>query len=148
MPWRTEGSARTSMPLNLTPRWLRIWTTAAEKPHCGKTGVPFMKSTTGASPICWRMRSCRVGSIVSILVLSGAAAAAGAQASCSFRSIFGCAGLQRKRVQLVAHPAEQRLIDQLVLLDPGFAAERAGDDLRGIVIAVAAQILDRDLRVG
>ena len=34
------------MPLNLMPSWVRICTTAAEKPHCGKTGVPFMKSTT------------------------------------------------------------------------------------------------------
>src|SRR5258707_901144 len=74
MPWRTEGSARTSMPLNLTPRWLRICTTAAEKPHCGKTGVPFMKSTTGASPICWRMRSCKVMSICLDPRFSGAAA--------------------------------------------------------------------------
>ena len=65
-----------------------------------------------------------------------------------FRSVLGCAGLQRKRVQLVAHPAAQRLIDQLVLLDPGFAAERAGDDLRGIVIAIAGKITDRHLGVG
>src|SRR5260370_25063398 len=136
------------MPLNLTPRWLRIWSTAAEKPHCGKTGVPFMKSTTGASPICWRMRSCRVGSMVSILVCKAPQRGLERDPRCGFGSVLGCAGLQRERVQLVAHPAAQRLIDQLMLLDPGLAAERPGNDLRGVVIAVAAQILDRDLRVG
>src|ERR1700686_1191207 len=146
MPWRTEGSAKTSMPLNLTPRWLRICTTAAEKPHCGKTGVPFMKSTTGASPICWRMRSCRVVSIVWVLV--SMAPQQRLERDPRRGSIPGCAGLQRERMQFGAHPAAQRLIHQLMLLDPGFAAERAGDDLRGIVVAVAAQILDRDLRVG
>ena len=41
-----SGSARTSTPLNLTPSCERICTTAAEKPHCGNTGVPFMKSRT------------------------------------------------------------------------------------------------------
>src|SRR5881227_3983854 len=64
MPWRTDGSDSTSTPLNLTPIWLRICTTAAEKPHCGNTGVPFMKSTTGVPVISWRMRSCTVMSIV------------------------------------------------------------------------------------
>ena len=30
------------MPLNLTPRSLSTWTTAAEKPHSGNYEVPFM----------------------------------------------------------------------------------------------------------
>src|SRR5260221_388555 len=42
MPWRISGSESTSTPLNFTPICVRICTTAAEKPHCGKTGVPFM----------------------------------------------------------------------------------------------------------
>src|SRR5262249_54642853 len=117
MPWRIPGSVRTSMPLNLTPMWLRICTTAAEKPHCGKTGVPFMNSTTGASLICWRMRSCKVGSILWVL-------------GCGLSSILWDAGLQGKGVQLVAHPAAQGLVDQLVLLHPALAAERTGDDMR------------------
>jgi hypothetical protein len=29
----------------------------AENPHCGKFGVPFMKSTTGLEVTVWRMRS-------------------------------------------------------------------------------------------
>src|SRR5260370_11936445 len=35
-----------------------------------------------------------------------------------------------------------------MLLHPALAAEGAGDDMSGVVVAVAAQILDRDLRVG
>ena len=39
----------------------RGWTTgacatAAEKPHCGNCGVPFMKSTTGCEVTCCLMR--------------------------------------------------------------------------------------------
>src|SRR5580704_14175538 len=104
MPSRTEESASTSMPLNLTPKWLRICTTVAEKPHCGKTGVPFMNSTTGLSVTCWRMRSCTVMSIRSILVygvfVSGL--------------LVGSARLQGERVKFVAHPAAQRLVHHLV----------------------------------
>src|SRR5579883_2327158 len=43
--------------------------------------------------------------------------------------------------------AAQGLINHLVLLNPGFAAERARHDMGRIVIAVAAQIFDRYLRV-
>src|ERR1700691_1446607 len=90
-----------------------------------------MNSTTGVSTTCWRMRSC-------------------VEVSISFfpRSIFGCARLQGERVKFVSHPAAQRLIHHLVLLDPALAAEGAGDDVGGIVVAVAAQILDRDPCVG
>src|SRR5579864_2450506 len=105
-----------------------------------------MKSTTGASPICWRMRSCRVASIVSVLVCGALQPGLEREPRCG-RSILWCAGLQRERVQLVAHSPAQRLIYQLMLLNPCLAAERARDDLRGIVIAIAPQILDRDLRV-
>src|SRR3546814_16974932 len=51
MPWRMPGSCSTSTPLNFTLRCERICTTAAEKPHCGNTGEPFMKSTTWLSSI-------------------------------------------------------------------------------------------------
>ena len=44
-------------PLNLTPVWLSTWTTAAEKPHCGNTGVPFMYSTTSLFLMSCSMRS-------------------------------------------------------------------------------------------
>ena len=38
----------------------------------------------------------------------------------------------------------QRLIDHLVLLHPALALEGGGDDMGGVMVAVAAQILDRD----
>src|ERR1700682_2500838 len=58
------------------------------------------------------------------------------------------AGLQRQRVKYSAHLALQRLIDDLVLLDAGFAAERLRDHGRRIVVAIAGQIADRHLGVG
>src|SRR5580700_6774375 len=114
MPWRTDASARTSTPLNLTPRWLRICTTAAENPHCGNTGVPFIKSTTGVSVICWRMRSCTVLSISLVLVCGGRGGGCGAS-HCGCRLVLGRARLQGECVELVAHPAAQRLVDHLML---------------------------------
>ena len=42
----------------------------------------------------------------------------------------------------------QGLVDHLVLLDPRLAAKRRGHDMRAVVIAVAREILDRDLGVG
>src|SRR5579883_1142833 len=108
MPWRTEGSLSTSMPLNLTPRWLRICTTVAEKPHCGNTGVPFMNRTTGLSAICWRMRSWVAVSIAVILV--SAVQSSGALVC----KASACSSL---------HAAAQRLIHHLVLLHPALAAE-------------------------
>jgi len=56
-------------------------------------------------------------------------------------SILGRARLKRKRVQFVAHASPQRLIDHLVLLHAGLALKRGGDDVRGIVVSVAAQVL-------
>src|SRR5260370_11552239 len=57
-------------------------------------------------------------------------------------------GLQRQRVKHPAHLATQRLIDDLVLLDAGFAAERLRDHGSRIVVAIAGQIADRHLGVG
>src|SRR5204863_8325132 len=53
------------------------------------------------------------------------------------------AGLQRQCVQLAAHLALERLIDDLVLGHPRLAAERLGDDGRGVVVAIAGEIADR-----
>src|SRR5260370_7433140 len=47
-----------------------------------------------------------------------------------------------------AHLALQRLIDDLVLLDAGFAAERLRDHGRRIMVAVAGEVADRHLGVG
>ena len=51
-------------------------------------------------------------------------------------------------MQLVAHAALQRLIDHLMLLDAGLAFEGGGDDGGGVMVAVAAQILDADWASG
>ena len=56
-------------------------------------------------------------------------------------------GGQFEGMQLAAHAAAQRPIDHLVLLDPGFAGEGRRNDRGGVMVAVAAQILDRDLGV-
>src|SRR5581483_86498 len=116
MPWRIEGSDSTSMPLNFTPRCVSTWTTAAEKPHCGNTGEPFMKRTTSLPVTSPLMRSLTVASM--------------------FRLLFG-RRLQRHRVQLVAHAALEGLVNHLMLLDPALALECRRDDVRGVVIAVA-----------
>jgi len=50
-------------------------------------------------------------------------------------------------VQLAAHPALQRRIDELMLLDARQARERLGDDAGLIVVAVAGQVVDLDLGV-
>ena len=49
-------------------------------------------------------------------------------------------------MQLAPHAAAQGLVNHLVLLHPRLALERGGHDMRRVVIAVAAQILDGDLR--
>ena len=51
-------------------------------------------------------------------------------------------------MQLAAHPAAQRLIDELVLLQARLAAKLLGDDVGPVVVAVAGEVLDPDLRVG
>src|SRR5258706_8073591 len=57
-------------------------------------------------------------------------------------------GLQRERVEHATHLASQRLVDDLVLLDAGFAAEGLRDHGRRIVVAIAGQVADRHLGVG
>src|SRR5690242_18133732 len=43
--------------LNCAPQARSAATACAEKPHCGKSGEPFMKSTTGVEEICALIRS-------------------------------------------------------------------------------------------
>src|SRR5260221_2562663 len=102
MPWRRLGSVSTSMPLNLTPRWVSTWTTAAEKPHCGNTGVPFMNSTTSLLEISCLMRS-NTGLLgVARLLMARVLRPMGS-------AVLRYGGLQGERVELVAHLAAQRL---------------------------------------
>src|SRR5271156_6867501 len=56
---------------------------------------------------------------------------------------LGRAGLQSERMQLAAHLGFKGFIDDLVLLDAGFAPESLRDDRRRIMVAVAGKIADR-----
>src|ERR1700728_4929044 len=62
-------------------------------------------------------------------------------------SAFRRAGLQSERVELAAHFALQSVVDDLVLLHPGFPAKGLGDDGRGVVVAVTGKIANRHLCV-
>src|SRR6266481_9334193 len=57
-------------------------------------------------------------------------------------------GLQCQRMQDAAHLAAQRLIDDLMLLDAGLAAEGFRDHGCRIMVAIAGKIADRHLGVG
>src|ERR1700733_5953409 len=50
-------------------------------------------------------------------------------------------------MELAAHFALERLVDDLVLLHPRLAAERLGNDGGGVMVAVAGEIADRHLGV-
>src|SRR5260370_8976499 len=56
--------------------------------------------------------------------------------------------LEGEGVQLAAHAPLQCPVDHLVLLDPCLALEGRRFDMGGIVIAIAAEVLDRDARIG
>src|SRR5437763_15416878 len=56
-------------------------------------------------------------------------------------------GLQGQGVQRAAHLALKSLVNDLVLLNPGFAAEGFRDHGCGIMIAVAGQVADGHLRI-
>src|SRR3982751_3854975 len=95
------------MPWNFTPSWLSTSTTAAEKPHWGNTGVPFMNSSTSFLPISSRMRS-------NTSLMS--------ETPKDMTSNIGPSGLLRhggqlERMQDAAHSPAQRTVDHLVLLD-------------------------------
>src|SRR5579859_1078908 len=64
------------------------------------------------------------------------------------RSVLGQAGLECQRVELVTHASAQGLVDQLVLLHAGLALEGRGDDVGGVMIAIAPEVLNGDARVG
>src|ERR1700753_1983709 len=128
IPWRNAGSARMSMPLKVTSRWFSTWTTAAEKPHCGKTGVPFMNSTTSVAPI-----SCSICLKTGLSLISV--------------SLFRRC-LQSQRVQFVAHPPLQRRIDHLVLLNAGFSLEGRRHYIGSVMVAVTPEVVDANCRIG
>lgn len=62
--------------------------------------------------------------------------------------LFRYAGLQGECVQHTAHITLQRIIDHLVLLHAGLAAETFRDNLGGIMVSVSGKVADRHLCVG
>ncbi len=46
-------------------------------------------------------------------------------------------------MQLTAHAPAQRGVDDLVLAHPGQAAKLLADDGRGVVVAIAGEVVDR-----
>src|SRR4051812_30276007 len=99
-----------------------------EKPHCGKSGVPFMNRTTS---LFFTTSSMRPRTSVMILFL-----------------LLGDAGGELERVKLGAHAPAQCLVDALMLADERLPAEAFRDHPRLIMIAVAGEIDDLDAGVG
>ena len=60
IPPRTSASDNTLTVVYLGIMVLRMLTTDAENPHCGKLRVPFMNSTTASDETIWLIfwRSC------------------------------------------------------------------------------------------
>src|SRR5207237_1283033 len=54
---RISGSSKILTCLNSAPTARSAATVCAENPHCGKSGVPFMNSTTGLEPSSVLIRS-------------------------------------------------------------------------------------------
>src|SRR4051812_41200876 len=91
-----------------------------EKPHCGKSGLPFMNSSTSLPSTRPWMRSCT--SSVTCLLLDWR---------------FGG---ELERVEHAAHAPAERRINRLVLAHARHSPEHGGDHPRCIVIAVSGEI--------
>src|SRR6266850_6977445 len=130
MPSRLSGSASTSIDLKGTPISFSTCTVAAEKPHIGKAGVPFMYTT-----ILLSRTSRSISSITS------------ADSSDMIRSPSRRSRAQRERVD-AGHELAEGAVHQLVLLDERLAREggRAHFDLE--VVTRASRIGHRDARTG
>src|SRR3569623_698316 len=133
IPSRKLSLCRTFTPTKSAPRWARICTTWAEKPHWGCSGTPFMNSTTGCSSTVLAMNSWTgFAVVVSVISSPFRRKSSGQELGRGVRPVKARAAprlgrCQRKRVQLPAHPALQRGVDQLVLAHPGQAHEGGGD---------------------
>src|ERR1051325_4696709 len=118
MPLRISGSCSTSPVWKATPRWSRIATARLEKPHCGKSGVPFMNRTMSLFFTTSSMRS---------------------RTSVMSLPLLGDAGGQLERVELGAHAPAQGLVDALMLAHERLAAKALRDHPRFIMVAVAGE---------
>ncbi|CCF19608.1 protein of unknown function [Pseudorhizobium banfieldiae] len=56
--------------------------------------------------------------------------------------------LERKRMQRSTHVSLEGVVNHLVLLNAGLAAESFSDDFRRVMVTIARQIPDRDLGSG
>src|SRR6266702_8384398 len=135
MPSRICGSESTSTLLNVTFRPERICTTAAENPHCGAAGTPFMNSTTSLLAMTSLIRSA-----VEFVIC--------------YPSMLDCVrpslrrrGFESQRGEGTAHLPLQRVVDHLVLLDPALADEGRGGHARTVMIAVTSKVDNNDVRI-
>src|SRR5215213_11431040 len=127
MPLRISGSCRTSTVSYVAPRRSRIAMARLEKPHCGKSAVPFMKSTTSFLPTISAMRV--------------------------WASLTGClrsrhCGFELQCVKLTPYTPPKRGIDGLVLLDAAQPFEAAAHHAGRIMVPVAGEIADRHFGIG
>src|ERR1041385_3262988 len=118
MPWRISGSCRTSTVSYLVPSRSRIAIARLEKPHCGKSAVPFMKRTTSFEPTMSAIR------------------AFGSLTDCLLRH----RGLELQCVKLSPYSPPKRGIDRLMLPDPAHPFKAAADNTCGIMVAVSGKI--------
>ena len=119
-----RGSGRMSTAANALPSASSAATVRAEKPHIGRSGVPFMKRMTSCSVIASWIAS-RIGFSVS------------AHAGPRFGSGFEGQGVDR-----AADLGAEDRVDAAVLLDPAHARELRGHDRGAEVIAAAGQVHD------
>src|SRR3954469_3225941 len=126
IPCLISGSWRTSTVSYFAPRRSRIAIARLEKPHWGKSAVPFMNSTISSFLTRSAMRA--VGSLTGCLRVRHR-------------------GFELQCVKLTSDAPPKRGIDGLMLLDPAQSGEAAADDARRIMVAVAGEVADRHLGV-
>ena len=125
-----------------TPSGVKWRSSACEICVTAKTNTRSKNSSTLVTRLCW------CGTITRNIAPRGLSAPSSPPSRRQVSATSGYPGLQRQRVQHAAHLALQRLIDDLVLLHAGLAAEGLRDHGRGIVVAVAGEVTDRHLGIG
>src|SRR3954451_12725151 len=127
--WRIRGSGRTSTAAYGLPSASSAAAVRAEKPHIGRSGVPFMKRITSCSPIASVMAARMGFSVVSLTT--------------SLRS-----GFEGQGVDGPADLRSEDRVDTPVLLDPAELRELRGHDFRPEVVAAAGEVGDLGAGIG